>query len=179
MLPRRREEFLKLLKLKNPSAAFVEAKDLGILKHIAPILDKALDNNEFILRLREKPESLNHKSTTQLFSFIIWAYYRSQVNADPNAKCRAKNLLEDETLKSLMRDELGMFNYEQSICCKALQQQAELCEIANLPIDKQKPLVKKSCFPTAMMYARLDVSLLAKEFTTLQKYIVNLSLIHI
>ncbi len=175
VLPRRREEFLKLLKLKNPSAAFVEAKDLGILKHIAPIIDQALESNEFILRLREKPECLNHQSTTQLFSFLIWAYYRSQVNPDPKVKCKSKNLLEDPKLKSLMRDELGMFNYEQSICCKALQQQAELSEIVTYPKDKLKVYTQKDSYPTALMYAKLDVSLTAKEFSFLQKFIVNAS----
>ena len=173
VLPRRREEFLKFLKLKNPSAAFLEAKDLGILKYVAPLINEALDNNEFVHRLREKPEVLNHKSPTQLFSFLIWAYYRSQVSTSTYAPCKSKQLLEDPKLKSLMRDELGMFNYEQMQCCRALQQQTELPDIAKAPKEKLQVYTQKKYFPIAMMYAKLDVSLSAKEFSYLQKFVPN------
>jgi len=173
VLPRRREEFLKFLKLKNPSAAFLEAKDLGILQYIAPLIDKALDNNEFVHRLREKPEVLNHQSSTQLFSFLIWAYYRSQISTSTYAPCKSKQLLEHKELKSLMRDELGMFNYEQTLCCRALQMQTELTDIVNTPKEKQQYYTQKKYFQLALMYAKLDVSLNAQEFSYLQKFVTN------
>lgn len=173
VLPRRREELLKFLKLKNPSAAFLEAKDLGILQYVAPLINEALDNNEFVHRLREKPETLNHQSPTQLFSFLIWAYYRSQVSASVYAPCKSKELLEDPKFKSLMRDELGMFNYEQIRCCRALQQQTKLPEIVTAPTEKLQLQTQKKYFQLALMYAKLDVSLSAKEFTFLQKFVHN------
>lgn len=43
VLPRRREEILKWLKLPRPHAAFAEAHDLGILEHLNPTLHHWLE----------------------------------------------------------------------------------------------------------------------------------------
>ena len=72
-----------------------------------------------------------------------------------------------------MRDELGMFNYEQMRCCRALQLQTELPEVVKAPKEKQKVITQKKYFHIALMYAKLDVSLSAKEFTFLQKFVLN------
>ncbi len=171
ILPRRREEFIKFLKLKNPSAAFLQAKDLGILKHIAPTLDKALDNEEFVLRLREKPESLNHQSTAQLFSFLIWAYYRSEINSDPYKAHSGKELLANEDLMQLMKIELGMFNYEQAMACKAFSMQANFENFTQLNKKEKDVQSAKNAFPVAYLYSLMDQSHSASTLTTINQYI--------
>src|SRR5690606_20309069 len=40
VLPRRREEILKILRLKNPSIALMEAHDLNILEHVFPSINE-------------------------------------------------------------------------------------------------------------------------------------------
>jgi len=64
-LPRRREEILKLLRLKDPGLAFIEAYDLGILHILAlvptPFASRAAAKNffegEFLSRLGEDPKA--------------------------------------------------------------------------------------------------------------------------
>ncbi len=173
VLPRRREEFIKLLKLKNPAMAFAEANNLNFLKHICPVLSKATENEDFLMRLSEKPTTINHKSPQQLFAFLIWAYYRTFINENPYAPCKAKELLQHPDLLQLMKNELGMFNYEQSSTCKALQMESELPEMASYEEEKLNFLSQKSHFSLAMAFAKLDHSLGPQELFKLQPRVKN------
>ncbi len=46
ILPRVREEFIKILKLRDPMSVFLEMKDLGILKQVLPTIDAILEDSE-------------------------------------------------------------------------------------------------------------------------------------
>ena len=54
VLPRRREEYLKLLRLSNPAAVFREAFDLNLWKFILPELHKVYEKDEHVDFLEER-----------------------------------------------------------------------------------------------------------------------------
>ena len=82
-LPRKREEYLKIMRLNEPWRAFHEMHDLGVLEHILPgiheiyqdpvkleIFEKVLTEVSSIFLNQEKPE--------ELFSILVWAVVRAQ-----------------------------------------------------------------------------------------------------
>ncbi len=167
VLPRRREEILKILRLPDPSLTLMEAHDLGLLNQIFPTLNEVYRNMEqlsefncYLGRLQEFV--LDIENPAELFGYFMLAYYRSAVNSDPYAKVIASDFLKDEKLKKFMALELGMFNLEQSMVAKALEMQSRLKKTAN-PEDPRNHLVQSESFPLAMMMARADYALSADK----------------
>jgi len=162
-LPRRREEILKWLRLKNPDLAFHEAHDLGILRHISPTLDEALNGpgeEEFYALLRQIPtqETL---SPLELFGLMVLAYVRAFVQPDPDSGAggRGRNLLEDEKLQTWMRDELGMFKFEMTLAGKALHVETLLAKRKDFQRKgerRQRALLVNEAFGMALRFAQHD-----------------------
>ena len=75
----------------------------------------------------------------------------------------------------MMKFELGMFNYEQSNTCKALQLQPELSQLAQMKSEQLNYHAQKNSFPLAMMFAKLDQSLSPSELLTLQPKVLRQS----
>lgn len=116
VLPRRREEFLKLLRLPQPSRAFLELADLGILQAIAPELHKVVSDpatsHDFLTYLDRAGEIVGDLGDpAQLFLVPVMAWLRAY-KADPEQ--------EYEALNAMMRDELGMFKLEQAAALRYL-----------------------------------------------------------
>ena len=166
-LPRRREEYLKFLRLNDPSMPFTEAHDLGVLKHIAPLLDEVFADPDkargFVYRLRNYEVFQNDTSDNcTLFAGVIHAYYRTCIQPNMDKHPKVKDLKENEQLKQLMRDELGMFNYEQDRCLKALSMQKTLqsWEDYQRKGDRRKRAVfHNEAFPLGLMFSEVDQSL--------------------
>ena len=125
VLPRRREEILKLLRLSAPDAAFIEALDLGILDHLSPTMADVLrgpGGEDFLSYLRQIGS--NEKSgltPAELFGLLAHAYARSVLQPDALAGgTHNREIFENETFQNWMRDELGMFKFEQTLTTKAL-----------------------------------------------------------
>ena len=162
-LPRRREEFLKFLRLKDPSRAFIEAHDLGVLKVIAPNIHNAINNEYFIDELRNfHVRYIDKNSPLVLFSQFIHAYYRCLMQTPDDYIAHAHELLEDEKLSAIMRDELGMFRYEQSLTAKSIQIQTMLARRGQLEKkgqQRQLAIVHSESYPLAVNFAKVSLNI--------------------
>lgn len=122
ILPRKREEYLKILKLNDPTIVFVEMYDLGILKYLLPSLNDIFANSEninvfsYYLNLTRKCIS-SYSEPVDLFSSILFAF----IKADPELSELDFKALEDHPkLTNFMKDELGVFKLESSHFLKTL-----------------------------------------------------------
>ena len=164
-LPRRREEFLKFLRLKEPTLPLLQCFDLGVLKIIAPTLHEVLDEKEsndlFLQELYSFHDS-PLKTPTELFARLVLAYYRAAIEPNVEKPVRAREFLEHPKLLKLMRDELGMFKYEQAILAKALQIQTILKkreEFEKKGALRQISIFKTEAFPLALAISRREYTI--------------------
>jgi poly(A) polymerase len=164
VLPRKREEILKWLRLPDPSAPFLEAYDLGILKSISPTLAKMIDTHEnveeFVRLLRLTHDvGIDKSNPLDLFGSLVHAFVRAFLVEDPLAPMKNKDLMEHPILNALMRDELGMFKLEQSLVLKALHMQPLLArrrEFQRRGERRQAALLRNPGFPLAMKWCERD-----------------------
>jgi len=161
-LPRRREEILKWLRLRKPVLAFQEAFDLEILKVLTPTLHEALQNEDaaevFFSYLRQIPYD-NQLSPVDLFGILVLAFTRAFLQPDPVVTTRAHDPLAAESVQKWMRDELGMFKFEQALVAKALHVEPLLGkrrEFQKKGERRQRALLMNDAFPLALRYAGLD-----------------------
>lgn len=122
ILPRKREEYLKILKLKDPTIVFVEMYDLGILQYLMPSLNEIFNQPEnlnifsYYLHLTRNCVS-SYSEPIDLFSSIIFAF----IKADPELNQIDFNDLEEHPkINKFMKDELGIFKLESSHFFKTL-----------------------------------------------------------
>jgi poly(A) polymerase len=124
VLPRRREEILKMLKLDDPAAALMECFDLGIMKYLIPTLDSLLSESErsdLFLQHFEAFRSIGQGSSDPVRLFT-WLVYSILQTAKHSPSERQETLgIDDELMQKLMRDELGMFKLEQTELSKAIE----------------------------------------------------------
>lgn len=171
VLPRKREEILKILKLDDPGATFYELHDLGVLKYISPTLESIFENPEFcagfdsyIQRFHQIVQDAS--SPAQLFGTLLLAYYRCSVESDPLRHISHQDLLEDIKHKTFFRDELGMSNLEQRLFAKALHLQGTLKSVDRIRKRgerRQFAILSNEAFPLALLFARADHALTASE----------------
>jgi poly(A) polymerase len=168
-LPRRREEILKWLKLKNPDLAFREAHDMGILKHLSPTLDARLTTEPeaaevFYARLRQLTAMAEMSPAPfepgDWFGMLMHAFVRSFVFVDlAGTSPSANRIMEDEELQKWMRDELGMFKLEQTVAVKALHVESLLArrgEFEKRGERRQRAVIANESFPMALKFAECD-----------------------
>lgn len=171
-LPRRREEFLKLMRLKDPSLAFLEARDLGILRALSPTLESAFDQDEtaevFLTHLRHVHDfSVDKQNPAELFALLVLAFVRACVQPDVSKPLKSSEWLEHPKLLPLMRDELGVFKFEQALIARALHLQAALMnadEFARRGVRRQLAILRNEAFPLALTLAERDFSLPPRIF---------------
>jgi uncharacterized membrane protein YgcG len=164
VLPRRREEILKLLRLKRPDLAFLEAHDLGILTQLSPTMAHAFDSAEhgelFLESLRQIGDIDRVGMTpVELFALLVHAYVRACLQPDPLEGPRARSVLDDENFQTWMRDELGMFKFEQALTVKALHVEPLLArrrEFQKRGERRQRALLTNEAFPLALRFAGRD-----------------------
>lgn len=116
VLPRRREEWLKILRLPQPTRAFAEMYDLGILASVFPSLHKLYENREKAEAFEEMLEripkvGIEMAFPEELFSAFMYCFARAE-------SPEHRNIVPNENLDRIMRDELGMFKVESSIFYK-------------------------------------------------------------
>jgi poly(A) polymerase len=170
VLPRRREEILKLLRLKRPDAAFLEAHDLGVMKYLSPTLAAALDDPEhsddFLCNLSQiGATERSGLSPADLFGFLVHAYVRAFLQPQPNASTREWSDRED--FQAWMRDELGMFKFEQALAVKALHVEPLLARRKDFQRKgerRQRALLNNEAFPLALNFAARDYYLSCEDY---------------
>ena len=168
-LPRRREEFLKILQLSDPSRAFIECYDLGVLKVISPHFHEAMKNEAFINELRHFHRPCTEPAPILLFGLLIHAYYRCVIGMkEPFVAPHAHEIMENEgNLVVMMRDELGMFKHEQMLAIKSIQMQRVLAQrslIEKRGADRLFTIVQNEACPLAFEFAKFTLNLAPSDF---------------
>ena len=171
VLPRKREEILKWLRLPDPSAPFLEAYDLGILKSVSPTLAKTLEGGEgvedFIRALRTMHErKLDKSNALEMFGSLVHAFVRAFLVQDPHEALKNKELMEHPVLVPWMRDELGMFKFEQTLVLKALHMQSLLIrrrEFQRRGERRQAALIRNPGFPLTLAWCERDCALSGED----------------
>ncbi len=161
VLPRRREEFLKLLKLDDPVPAFLELHDLGILQACAPSLSNLLDNKEkseiFLDYLRRVKEFISEDpSPAELFVPLILGFI----------SCHESNEENSRILNQLMRDELMIFKGEQAAILGAIdfvEQFKSIDSFKKRGARRQLALLRNENFAIALRIAKADFRLSSSE----------------
>ena len=166
-LPRRREEFLKLLQLKDPSMAFIEAYDLGVLKEIAPHIHEAMENELFVNELRCFHRFYREPKSLTLFGLLIHAYYYYCMGGmDRESIPHANEIMVNEKLSTLMKEELGMFKYEQLFSVKSIQMQRILSQRRlweRKGGERLLAVVQSEAYPLAVEFAKVALNIAPQD----------------
>lgn len=169
-LPRRREEILKLLRLEHPELAFREAFDLGILKHLSPTIHDHVEHehaDSFFSNLRQLGKDFARQaSPAELFGHLVHSFVRAFIQHEPVEGTRSKTLLENEPFQKWMRDELGMFKFEQALAVKALHVEPLLAKRKDFQRRgerRQAALLVNEAFPLALRFAERDYCLSSED----------------
>ncbi len=166
VLPRRREEILKILRLDEPELAILECFDLGILKHVIPTLHDLLshkDRRELFFEHFSAYRTLvdDPADTTQLFGWLTFAMYQAAVlgPSDRAEQGLEPLTIEDEIFQRLMRDELGMYKFEQTTLVKAIELLPALARTEDFKRRgerRQLALMKNEGFKLGLRLAEVD-----------------------
>ncbi|HVK61505.1 MAG TPA: hypothetical protein VM432_08145 [Bdellovibrionales bacterium] len=124
VLPRKREEILKILRLAEPELALLECFDLGILKYVTPTLHQLLENAErkelFLQHFEAYRTAVDDPSNTaQLFAWLTLSMLQA-LRLGPSLR-ETPIEIEDELMQAFMREELGMYKFEQTVLTKAVE----------------------------------------------------------
>lgn len=131
ILPRKREEFLKILRLKDPGLTFLEMFDLKILQYCLPSLNDLFLNQEAQITFLNTLDDLkkliaNDKEPSDLFLIFLYAFIKAAIDPEDISK---SDLEENPLLNRLMKDELGVFKQESIHFFKTLSFMPSLTNI--------------------------------------------------
>jgi poly(A) polymerase len=115
-LPRKREEYLKILKLKEPHRVWLELQDLGALKTILPFFSEFLDNPDrrdiFIRYMQQFDKMISEERTpAEIFGGFLFAILRSEF---PDSELNLDAIEANVNWDNFIRNQLGMFKLEIS-----------------------------------------------------------------
>lgn len=131
ILPRKREEFLKILRLKDPGLTFLEMFDLKILQYCLPSLNDLFLNQDaqtvFLNTLADLKKSIPAENDPSAnFLIFLYSYIRAGIDFD---YLKTNDLEENPLLNRLMKDELGVFKQEAIYFFKTLSFMPSLVNI--------------------------------------------------
>lgn len=161
VLPRRREEMLKILRLKDPGLALQEAFDLEILTHFVPSLCPVYEGMESCDMFRHLLSLLSQDAEVDfalretpgfLFGELLYATARA-------LDLSLFSLKSSERFQTMMRLELGMFKQEQQLVLKAfeiLHVFERTSSVKKRGVRRQRAIVLHEAFPLAFHLARVD-----------------------
>ncbi|HEY8271573.1 MAG TPA: poly(A) polymerase [Pseudobdellovibrionaceae bacterium] len=163
VLPRRREEYIKILRLPDPILAFTELHDLGVLENILSGLYAIFKDSEkmavFETHLRRlKFCGIRFDDPTELLSGFMFAFLKAHYGENSWNLAQIQN---DDRLQFFLREELGMFKQEQATFFKALQLMHHFQRV-DLYLRKgerrQLGFFRNESVPLAMKLAQIDYS---------------------
>lgn len=161
VLPRRREEYLKILRLQDPTLAFTELHDLNVLENILSGLDAIFKDSEkltvFESHLRRmKSCGFRFEDPTELLSGFMFAFLKAHFGEE---SWNLEQIQNEERLQFFLREELGMFKQEQATFFKALQLIHNLQKV-DLYMRKgerrQMGFLRNEALPLALKLAQMD-----------------------
>lgn len=157
-LPRKREEFLKLLKLKNPGQAFLALKDLGVIANIIPTLDSLTSQKGSLREVFNHIEHLDyqHRSSldsAELLGLLLWS---TAVVANPDFKYEdLLDWIKDDSIQKFAKFELGTFNAELTHIEQAFRILPTLLNyeaFSQKGARKRYGLLNQKAFPLALFF---------------------------
>lgn len=164
VLPRRREEMLKILRLPDPTITLHEAHDLGILQHAFPALDKLYEQQDkmgdfdsYLGRIH-RVLKMDETDPTSLFGVLIFSYWRALHHADPMIDSH-KSIRDEPQILEFMKNELGVFNLEASTIIRAIDLQPDLTMIDDYNRRghrRKMGFLRNDALPLALTFAELD-----------------------
>lgn len=165
VLPRRREEILKILRLGEPEIAIMEAYDLGIWRHALPTLHDLLSHPErcdlFLQHFdRFRVMAKDPTETTQLFGWLVFSMLQAALES--SARREPPLTIEDDLFQQMMRDELGMYKFEQTVLTHAVELLPSLERVEDFKRRgerRQLALMKNDSFKLALCLAEADLRL--------------------
>lgn len=157
-IPRRREEFLKILRLKSPGRTFLELHDLQIMDKILPEMSKFIDSNEKLSQLCKNLEKLDqeHRQSldpAQLFGLLIWSIALASfedIDFD-----RIIKWIKSEKIQDFCKHELGVFNAELIHIEQAFRVVPKLTdfeEFSRKGARKRAGLLNQKSFPLGLIF---------------------------
>ncbi|WP_413582702.1 CCA tRNA nucleotidyltransferase [Bdellovibrio sp. HCB288] len=167
VLPRRREEWLKFMRLNEPHLAFMELFDLHILEQILPGLHSVFIDpvkmETFELHVaRINQVGINRQDPLELFAGFMFSFMKAQYG-EGQWESEVEN---DPKLAYFIREEMGIFKQEAAVFFKALHLMSGLKKIDSYSRKgerRQMAFVKNEAFGLAMKLSMLDFSLSAPE----------------
>lgn len=170
ILPRKREEYFKLMRLEDPSLVFQELKDLRILEEILPSLAQLWEDQKnskifrhFLVRTQEIAKDLS--STTQLM--LPWLLALDEIlklRATHDSEATNTDL---ELVDQLFKNEWGLFKTEQQALYEALQLQGQILEIDSLlrkGLRRQRNFFSRDNIPLALAMAEASYTLSGEQW---------------
>jgi poly(A) polymerase len=196
VLPRKREEILKVLRLDDPAAALLECYDLDILKNVIPTLHNFfLDDRrrELFLEHFEAYRGIvkNANDPNQLFAWLVYSVLQASIvwrheknlNSDhdspesEHAQRETNRLrIEDDIFQNLMQEELGMYRLEQTTLTKAIALLSSLVRIEEFRRRgerRQHSLIRTEGFGLSLQIAAVDYMISGEEFLFWQNILEN------
>lgn len=169
VLPRRREELLKILRLSEPDITLMECFDLGILQYVVPTLHDMLsqpDRRDLFLTNFNAYRSIvvAPSDTSQLFGWLVYSMLQTALQGPSERE--EPITVEDEIFQRMMRDELGMYKFEQAVITKAIELLPTLCKAEDFKKRgerRQLALIKNEGFKLALNIAAADYLLTPTE----------------
>lgn len=155
VLPRKREELLKFLRLSTASSLIWECFDLNLLKYLSPSLHHILekdDSDSFHLHLNRGLESVSDMDNpNELFAVLIFSMLAAKIpNFGEQLRLRDN---QKESLILTMKNELGMYRVEQDLFFQTLSFIQQLQEIETPQRIRERyrsHLVKNNSMPAAL-----------------------------
>lgn len=164
VLPRKREEYLKILRLENPSQTFTELFDLGVLAEILPGLDSVYAHAEKYTLFdkyidRMLTVGINTQEPVELYAGFLYAFLKAIYNEELP---QIEKIEENPRLAVLMKEELGMFRAEIGLFYQTLQLMPILRNIDTYlrkGARRKVALIRNECFLLSLKLSQMDYSL--------------------
>ncbi len=155
VLPRRREELLKFLRLNTASNLLWECQDLNLMKHLSPTLNDTMthhDGDLFTSYLNQGLECVSDfGNPNELFSVLLF----SMISAKHPEFCENLELTDGqiESLSEILKNEWGMFRNEQELffqTLKFIKNLQSITDLSKLRSRYKVHLLKSNSMVTAL-----------------------------
>lgn len=162
ILPRRREEFLKLLRLSEPSRAFFEMWDLGLVHTCFPTLVPIFEDPErleIFMNYLDRMDELvwNKDLTVELYLPLVLAFEKASEGLPDFERRRDQ----------FFRDEVGLFKAEATEILYAFETKEKLHSIDSFKkrgSRRQSAFLSQPSLPLAFRLATFEHELAPSEY---------------
>lgn len=176
-LPRRREDLLKILRLKDPFQALTEACDLGVLAATFPYLDKLWKNDaqrEEMRRYLKYTKFVVSKDAEpkEELAFFIYIYLRILGETKAFSKCIKE--MKESIHKDFLKEELFLFNAEAEWVQKLFYTIEKLSKLSFFEMKRRTKShhLNSKYLSLAMKYIKMDYLLPPEEIAAWEKALV-------